>query len=138
MHILKQTNKQTNFTVRKGGWEMWSLFWIAIILLKLWGSITNEEKGSKYWRITSSLGKICDSWKYKDQQTSKQKRNRARHVWPMEWIDKGNYELIIILPLPGAKEKSQTNLWSDLCSYVCSAALPKHGIRHILGKDLAQ
>lgn len=25
-----------------------------------------------------------------------------------------------------------------ICFYACSVALPKHGIRHILGKDLAQ
>ena len=42
-----------------------------------------------------------------------------------EGINEGKYVLIIILPLPGAKEKSQTSLWSDLCSYCLFSGIAK-------------
>lgn len=81
---------------------MWSLFWIAIFLLKIWGSITNEEKEVKYWGVPSFETHVIAE-NIKDNKQMHKKRNTESHTWPMKWINK--WGLIITLLLGTKKSK---------------------------------
>lgn len=78
MFILPQTNKLSH---QEGGEaKMWSLFWIAIFLLKIWGSITNEEKEVKYWGVPSFETHVIAENIKDNKQMHKKKKYRKSYM----------------------------------------------------------